>query len=87
MQFVDIDPVARHAAELQRIKAELQRIESEIDSTEHLWLVASALTRLSADLQEAVARHEWRQGFDRAMRLFASPRIGSGVVVTESEVQ
>lgn len=87
MQFQDLDIVARHAAELQRIKAELQRIESEIDSTEHLWLVASALTRLSADLQETVARHEWRQGFDRAARLFASPRIGGGVTVTDAEVR
>lgn len=87
MKFEDIDPVARHNAEMERIKAELRRAADEIDTTRNLWLVASGLTRLCADLQEAVARYEWREGYMQGARMPSPHRIGSGVTVTANEVQ
>lgn len=87
MKFEEYEPAAREVQRIEHIKAEMRAALAELDEAKYTFLVAARMTRICADLHDVCAAREWRRGFETGAQTHITPRIGSGVVVTESEVQ
>lgn len=87
MKFEDVDPVAREAQRIEHIKAEMRAALAELDEAKYTFLVAARMTRICADLHDVCAAREWRRGFEAGAQTHITPRIGSGVTITDGEVR
>jgi hypothetical protein len=87
MKFEEYEPVAREAQRIEQIKAQMRQALAELDEAQYTFIVAARMSRICADLHDVCAAREWRRGFEAGAQTHITPRIGSGVTITDGEVR
>jgi hypothetical protein len=87
MKFEDVDPATREVQRIEHIKAQMRQALAELDEAKYTFIVAARMSRICADLHDVCATRQWRRGFEAGAQTHITPRIGSGVTITDGEVR